>query len=111
MLYNMKHNYNTKDLIEAIKDVRASDDTPKAFIRFMNEYPKIGATYSLETGKFSVKRDIRAMINDALTERNVSKRQLAIAIEVNHSNLCSFLRGERSLPLETLEAIFCLLDL
>ena len=107
----MKHNYNTKELMQAIKDVRASEDTPKAFIRFVNEYPKIGATYSLETGRFAVRRHIRAMINDALIERNVSKRQLAIAIDVNHSNLCSFLRGERSLPLEALEAIFCLLDL
>ena len=36
----MKHNYNTKELMQAIKDVRASEDTPKAFIRFVNEYPQ-----------------------------------------------------------------------
>lgn len=70
------------------------------------------ATIEEDTTKnrLSIRRDIRAELEQAIQENGLTQIQVARALGIHNQNLSNYLRGRIPLPLKTVEEILFLLD-
>ena len=56
-------------------------------------------------------RMIREIIQDTLKKEKISQRKLCLRLNINRSNFCQFLKGQKTISIQKIEKILTFLNI